>query len=115
MVAVVKLSSHPIKFQVATDLFCVRRWRMNRTLLDRICQENCVHPFWIVHEAYEYRGDPNWAWKAKMICKHFKELEELPEEVDDFCLDVLAHRITLRQPTRSIIESARNVPVEFQQ
>jgi len=75
---------------------------MNSKLLDRVCEENCVHPFWVIHEAYQYLGNPDSAWRAKQLCKHWKKIEVLPEEVNDFCLDVLAGRTKLRQPERRI-------------
>lgn len=88
---------------------------MKSYLLDLVCTEFHVHPFWVVHEALQYNGDPYWARRVKEVCKEWKELEKPPEEVEDFCLDVLAGRTFLRQPSINITKISKQIPVEFQQ
>ena len=67
----------------------------NSELFDRVCRENMVSPFWIINEAYHYWEIPNWREEAKRVRKNLRRLDELPEVVSDFCIEVLAGRAKL--------------------
>lgn len=82
---------------------------MNRELLDRVCKENKIHPFWLVYEAYLYSEVPHCASQARRVCDNWHKLDVLPEVVTDFCIDILAKRITLRQPNMEITRIAKQL------
>ena len=73
---------------------------MRKKLLFKVCSKCRVHPFWVILEAFQYGDVPYGESKARAVFKKFKG-EDLPQEVEDFCLDVLTGKTTLRRPNEA--------------